>query len=829
MVSPSLIRLPSIDGQRLIQDDEGPFFGQTGEVGFLTRQSTVAIDPVLGGGGLTKRSLMEPTALASGDPSQLGDWRVLSKLGDGGMGSVYLGEAAGRLAALKTLHPQVARGATASERFRREYAAAQLVDSPFVAAVVDAGLSDAHPYIAIEYIDGLTLEDHIARGGPLTGGDLRDFGHDLAAGIAAIHEVGVTHRDLKPSNVIMTNDGPVIIDFGIALTDEIVDLTATNQIVGSPGWISPEQLEAEPVGPQSDVFGWGALMQFAATGENPYGTGSAQALMYRIASGRPNPHAIPAPVGDLVTRALQRQPATRPTVARLLRATASLADPEQPDRDQLDPDQAQANPVEVLASGTRDRNLPVTVAVGVALVIAFAAATFGAQVLLSRDGGGDASDSSQVESDRAVVPASQESVGPALQESGVTLVPDCEAGETKSLRDIDLSGLGAGDRLELTQGCTFSGPLVLGEQLSGLSVVAGPGTDRPRPIVTNAAGTDGDGVALITLFGSDITVSGIDFDVAAPSRDELCNNNPKGWVVGIRIAPNSTRNLIESISVSGAHAGVFIDEGATANTVTNSTFDSNIMMNDTSGANGVLVFGDENVIEANTFTGHTACHPEWLRGAGAAVGIYGGSRNLVTGNSSVEDRTFLSMNAPEDRRPTGNVIERNVVSSSDPQSAFASVRIVATTVAAELGDEPNRIVHNTVVLDGGDSIGMFCEDCSRETLVLANNILWAARPVEISPRTGSYLGGSNLVWHVSGRIDSSQLDAITGAADIEADPMFAGAAWPQPQDCSPAVDGASSDPVLADPVLAAGADTTMVIGLALDIGAVEYDGARCDQ
>ncbi|MFB8353820.1 protein kinase domain-containing protein [Streptomyces niveus] len=265
---------------------------------------------------------------------QLGGYRLVALLGEGGMGRVHLGRAAsGRLVAVKTVHEHLAADPQFRERFRREAAAARSVAGPFTAAVLDADPAAVRPWLATEFCTGPTLTGAVSALGPLAPGELAALGAALAEAIAAVHAAGLVHRDLKPSNIVVTRDGPMVIDFGIARTSAEESLTESGEIVGSPGFIAPELLTGtgEP-GPAVDVFALGALLAYAATGRPPFGTGAVHQVLYRTMHGSADldglaetPGAREGATGwrDLLGSCLSREPDDRPTVAETLTACAA--------------------------------------------------------------------------------------------------------------------------------------------------------------------------------------------------------------------------------------------------------------------------------------------------------------------------------------------------------------------------------------------------------------------------------------------------------------------------------------------------------------------------
>ncbi|MFW6724943.1 serine/threonine-protein kinase [Streptomyces sp. MAR4 CNY-716] len=244
----------------------------------------------------------------------------MARLGAGGMGQVFLGRSpGGRAMAVKVVRPELAGEAGFRQRFAREVAAARRVTGVFTATVVDADLEGSPAWLATEYVPGMSLGEALAQHGPWPEPAALALGAGLAEALEAIHAARIVHRDLKPSNVLLAPAGPRVIDFGISMTDEVSMLTQTGTVVGTPGFMSPEQLTAGgQVGPASDVFSLGAVLAFAATGSGPFGTGPPHALHYRIVHEQPDLSALPPRLGDLVAGCLAKVPQERPTVAVLL-------------------------------------------------------------------------------------------------------------------------------------------------------------------------------------------------------------------------------------------------------------------------------------------------------------------------------------------------------------------------------------------------------------------------------------------------------------------------------------------------------------------------------
>jgi serine/threonine protein kinase len=247
------------------------------------------------------------------------------------MGRVYLARSpGGRMVAVKVIRANLAEDSAFRARFAREVAAARKVGGLYTAQVVDADLDGPVPWLVTAYVPGTSLSDAVEQQGPLPARSVLALAAGLAEGVSAIHAAGVIHRDLKPSNVLLAQDGPRIIDFGISSAAEATSLTGTGFMIGSPGFMSPEQAEGLTVGPASDIFSLAGVLIYAARGEGPFGLGDTAALLYRVVHGTPNIDQVPADIRPLIRRSLSRDAKQRPTATEFL-AELSAAYPSAAD------------------------------------------------------------------------------------------------------------------------------------------------------------------------------------------------------------------------------------------------------------------------------------------------------------------------------------------------------------------------------------------------------------------------------------------------------------------------------------------------------------------
>jgi serine/threonine protein kinase len=257
-------------------------------------------------------------ALTAQDPARIGPFRLVARLGRGGMGRVYLGrdEKSGRHAAVKTIHGELAADPEFRTRFTQEVNAALRVRDEYIAEVVLADPAGAVPWLATAYVPGISVEDAVRKYGPMPAESVRVLGVCVARAVAAIHGVGLVHRDLKPGNVLLTAQGPKVIDFGIARGVGDEGLTKTGMVAGSPPYMAPEQLVSGEFGPASDVFSLGSILHYAATAAGPYGRGGAQELYARaLAVGPVVAPDLPEVLAGPIARALAREPGARPSAA----------------------------------------------------------------------------------------------------------------------------------------------------------------------------------------------------------------------------------------------------------------------------------------------------------------------------------------------------------------------------------------------------------------------------------------------------------------------------------------------------------------------------------
>ncbi|MEV7544901.1 serine/threonine-protein kinase [Streptomyces sp. NPDC089915] len=336
-----------------------------------------------------------PAPVRPGDPAALGPWRLLGVLGEGGMGTVYLGRSGRRVAAVKTLRRELLGDPHLAARFRREREAAEAVRSRYVPRHLGADLAGPVPWLATEYVPGPTLERCVEEYGPLPAEAVRALGAMLATALSALHTAGVVHRDLKPSNVLLAEDGPRLVDFGIARMPAATKVTYTGQRPGSAGYMSPEQVLGRELGPPSDVFTLGALLAYASTGHHLFaGAGDGFALAdYAIAHDEPDLSLVPPPLRPALAACLDKAAEHRPGAAELAARweapgrTAPAAWPPAHVLRDIEREGARARELTGPAGPSRRRAL--AVAAGAAVLLAGGAGAAGRRWLAT---GGDATE-----------------------------------------------------------------------------------------------------------------------------------------------------------------------------------------------------------------------------------------------------------------------------------------------------------------------------------------------------------------------------------------------------------------------------------------------------
>ncbi|WP_067805923.1 serine/threonine-protein kinase [Actinomadura formosensis] len=274
-----------------------------------------------------------PVPLGAADPTRLGGWELLGRIGTGGQGAVYLGRPAEpgpgpSRVAVKLLHAQLLGDANARERFVRELSLLQRVAGFCTAQMLAADMAGDRPYIVSEYVPGPSLRTLVLEEGPRTGADLDRLAISSVTALSAIHRANVVHRDFKPQNVLMGPDGPRVIDFGIARAFD-AGSTLTSQVVGTPAYMAPEQFSGR-VGPATDLFAWAGTLLFAATGRDPFAGGPLPAVMYRIMHETPDLSVLPGPLAEVAAACLAKDPKARPTSEDVLLWLLGERSPEAP-------------------------------------------------------------------------------------------------------------------------------------------------------------------------------------------------------------------------------------------------------------------------------------------------------------------------------------------------------------------------------------------------------------------------------------------------------------------------------------------------------------------
>ncbi|MEU3607040.1 protein kinase [Streptomyces sp. NPDC035033] len=266
------------------------------------------------------------SALDADDPDSVGGYTLRARIGAGGMGRVYLAfTPGGRPLAVKVVRPDYAHDPEFRRRFKREIEAARSVEGLYTAPVVDADSEASRPWLATAYVPGPSLAQAVDEHGPLPLPTVFRLIAGVAEGLIAVHACGLVHRDLKPANILLADDGPRVIDFGIAHAASATAATVTGLRIGTPAYMAPEQVRGRSAGPPTDVFALGNLATYAATGRAAFGEGNNEALFYRILHEDPELDACPKPLRALVRRCLAKDPADRPGLAQIMSYAADRA------------------------------------------------------------------------------------------------------------------------------------------------------------------------------------------------------------------------------------------------------------------------------------------------------------------------------------------------------------------------------------------------------------------------------------------------------------------------------------------------------------------------
>ncbi|WP_116244687.1 serine/threonine-protein kinase [Nocardiopsis sp. FIRDI 009] len=279
---------------------------------------------------MTSNGQQSGTPLRAGDPRELDGYRIVSRLGRGGMGTVYLArDASDRPVAVKLIRPDLADDESFRLRFAREVQAARRVARFSTAGVIDARLEGDPLFIVSEYVAGPNLDEQVRADGPMIGGTLESLALGVAAALTAIHGSGVIHRDLKPANVLLSTVGPKVIDFGIARALDGTDggVTRSSELIGTPSYLAPELLDGHRAGPEADIFAWGCLIAFAGTGTAPFDAATVPAVLHNITSAPPRLDGLDPSLHTLVAAALDKTPENRPTAKQILARLTGQEDP----------------------------------------------------------------------------------------------------------------------------------------------------------------------------------------------------------------------------------------------------------------------------------------------------------------------------------------------------------------------------------------------------------------------------------------------------------------------------------------------------------------------
>ncbi|MCY9786240.1 serine/threonine protein kinase [Nocardiopsis sp. EMB25] len=279
----------------------------------------------------TPSSVNLPTTasdLTPSDPTRIGPYRLVSRLGSGGMGVVYAAQdQLGELVAVKLIHAEYAADPEFRARFTREVDLLRQVGGACAVPLLAADTDAERPWLVTPLVRGLTLSAYMRKHGALDERLLLGLAAGVAEALAQIHAAGVIHRDLKPANIVLSPEGPRVLDFGVARAVDQTALTRTGAVMGSPGWISPDHYQGRPASTADDVFAWGALVSYAATGRPPFGSGDPAAVAHRVISGDPDTAGFTGPLADLAARALSKEAEDRPTAMELVNGVIAVGNP----------------------------------------------------------------------------------------------------------------------------------------------------------------------------------------------------------------------------------------------------------------------------------------------------------------------------------------------------------------------------------------------------------------------------------------------------------------------------------------------------------------------
>lgn len=271
------------------------------------------------------------------DPRTVGEYRILSRIGEGGSSTVFLGQAAdGSRVAIKVLHPTLAESSDVRDRLRREAVTLQRVQSTRTAGVLSVDADGPIPHLVMQFVEGENLAT-ITERSQLTGPLLNSLAEGLSEALEAIHACGVVHRDLKPQNIIYGPAGVMVVDFGTSVLAEVAGATRTGELTGTPGWLAPEQALGHPVTPAADVFNFGMVLAYAATGQHPFGQGRPDAMLFRVVHQDPDLSLVPERLQLIVGRCLDKEPANRPTLDEIRESLNSVVGSAGSADGQLDP------------------------------------------------------------------------------------------------------------------------------------------------------------------------------------------------------------------------------------------------------------------------------------------------------------------------------------------------------------------------------------------------------------------------------------------------------------------------------------------------------------